>query len=112
MRKVCPKLRMNNSQVTSSKRARSAALRVMETQGSASGEDAGKADTRYDVRYEVQDRLLQLASEKRVPAMIDSGACGGKGSVRELNFTIIKGLVGDKCGEASWFVAGKLMMIS
>ena len=46
----CPKLRMNNSQVTSSKRTGSAAMRVMETQGSASVEDAGKADTRYDVR--------------------------------------------------------------
>ena len=32
---------------------------VMETQGSASGEDAGKVDTRYDVRIEVQDGLLQ-----------------------------------------------------
>ncbi|KAK3785125.1 hypothetical protein RRG08_021925 [Elysia crispata] len=96
MRKDCPKLRMNNSQVTSSKRAGSAAKRVMETQGSASGEDAGKADTRYDVRTEVQDGLLQLASGKRVPVMIDCGACGGKGSARELNLPIVKGLVGDK----------------
>ena len=96
MRKDCPKLRMNNSQVTSSKRAGSAAMRVMETQGSASGEDAGNADTRYDVRTEVQDGLLQLASGKRVPAMIDCGACGGKGSARELNLPIVKGLVGDK----------------
>ena len=46
MKKDCPKLRTNNSQVTSSKRAGSAAMQVMETQGSASGEDAGKADTR------------------------------------------------------------------
>ncbi|RUS70944.1 hypothetical protein EGW08_021289 [Elysia chlorotica] len=67
---------MNNSQITSSKRAGSAAMRGMETQESASGEDAGKADTRYDVRTEVQDGLLQLASGKRVPAMIDCGACG------------------------------------
>ena len=96
MRKDCPKLRMNNSQVTSSKRAGSAAMRVMETQGSASGEDAGKADTRYDVRTEVQDGLLQLASGKRVPSMTDCGACGGKGSVRELNLLIVKSLVGDK----------------
>ena len=71
-------------------------MRVMETQGSASREDAGKADTRYDVRTEVQDGLLQLASGKRVPAMIDCGACGGKGSARELNLPIVKGLVGDK----------------
>ena len=96
MRKDCPKLRMNNSQVTSSKRAGSAAMRVMETQGSASGEDAGKANTRYDVRTEVQDGLLQLASGKRVPAMINCRACGGKGSARELNLPIVKGLVGDK----------------
>ena len=96
MRKDCPKLRMNNSQVTSSKRAGSAAMRVMETQGSASGEDAGKADTRYGVRTEVQDGWLQLASGKKVPAMIDCGACGGKGSARELNLPIVKGLVGDK----------------
>ena len=98
MRKDCPKLRMNNSQVTASIRAGSAAMRVMETQGSASGEDAGKAGTRNDVRTEVQDRLLQLASGKRVPTMIDCGACGGKGSARELNLPIVKGLVGDKTG--------------
>ena len=96
MRKDCPKLRMNSSQASSSTRAGSAAMRVMETQGSASGEDAGKADTRYDVRTEVQDRLLQLASGKRVPAMINCGACGGKGPARELNLPIVKGLVGDK----------------
>ena len=71
-------------------------MRVMETQKSASGEDAGKADTRYDVRTEVQDGLLQLASGKRVPAMITCGACGGKGSAEQLNLPIVKGLVGDK----------------
>ena len=71
-------------------------MRVMETNGSASGDDAGKADTRYDVRTEVQDGLLQMASEKRVQAMINCGACGGKGSARELNLPIVKGLVGDK----------------
>ena len=71
-------------------------MRVMETQGSASREDAGKADTRYDVRTEVQDGLLQLASGKRVPAMIGCGAYGGKGSPSELNLPIAKGLVGDK----------------
>ena len=99
MRKDCPKLRMNNSQVTSSKRAGSAAMQVMETQGSASGEDAGKADTRYDIRTEVQDGLLQLGSGKRVPAMIDCVACSGKESARELNLPIVKGLVGDKTVE-------------
>ena len=70
-------------------------MRVMETQRSASGEDAGKADTRYDVRTKIKDRLLQLSSGKRVPTMIDCGACGGKGSARELNLAIVKGLAGD-----------------
>ena len=64
-------------------------MRVMEIQGSASGEDAGRADTRYNVRTEVQDRLLQLASGKIFPAMIDCGTCGGKGSARELNLSIV-----------------------
>ena len=54
MRKDCPKLRMNNSQVTSSKRAGLAAMQVMEAQRSVPGEDVGKADT------EVQDGLLQF----------------------------------------------------
>ena len=71
-------------------------MRVMETQGLASGEDAGKADTRYDVRTEVQDWLLQLASGKSVPAMIGCGACGGERSAWELNLPIVKGFVGDK----------------
>ena len=70
----------------------------MKTQGSVSGEDAGKADTSYDVRTEVQDGLLQLASGKRVPATIDCGACGGKGSARNLNLPIVKGLVGNVPG--------------
>ena len=96
MRKNCLKVRMNNSQVTQSKRAGLAAMRVIETQGSAVGEDAGKVDTRYDVRTEEQDGLVQLASGKRVPAMIDCEAFGGKGSARELNLPIVKGLVGDK----------------
>ena len=71
-------------------------MRVKETQGSASGEDAGNVDTRYDVRTEVQDGLLQLASGKRVPSKINCGACGGKESARELNLPTVKGLVGDK----------------
>ena len=90
MRKDCPKLRMNNSQVTSSKREGSAAMQVMETQ------DEGKADNRYDVRTEVKDGLLQSASGKRIPAMIDCGAYGGKRSARELNLPIVKGPLGDK----------------
>ena len=96
MRKDCLKLRLNSSQAMLSKKAGSAAMRIMETQGSASGDDAGKTDTRYDVRSETQDGLLQLARGKRVPAMIDCGACGGKESARELNLPIVKGLVGDK----------------
>ena len=71
-------------------------MRVMEAQGLASGEDVGKVDTMYDVRTEVQNVMLQLTSGKRVPAMIDCGACGGKKSARELNLPIVKGLVGDK----------------
>ena len=66
MREDSPKLRIISSQAVSSKRAGSAAMRVMEIQGSAPGEDAGKANARYDVRTEVQDGLLQLASGKRV----------------------------------------------
>ena len=71
-------------------------MRVIETRESASGEDAGKADSKYDVRTEVQDWLLQLASGKRVPAMIGCGSCGGEESARELNLPIVKDLVGDK----------------
>ena len=85
MRKKCQKLKQNSSKTTSCKKAGLEAKRVMETQRSASGGNAGKADTRYDVRTEVQDGLLQLASGKRVPAMIDCGALGGKRSARELN---------------------------
>ena len=47
----------------------------------------------YDVRTKVQDGLLQLASGKRVPAMIDCGAFGGKESARELNLPTVKSLV-------------------
>ena len=42
----------------SSKRAGSSAMWIIETQGSASGEDAEKADTRYDVSIEIQNVLL------------------------------------------------------
>ena len=63
-------------------------MRVMETQGSSSGKDVGKAETKYGVRTEVQDGWLQLASEKRVTAMINRGACGGKESAKELNLSI------------------------
>ena len=56
----------------------------------------GKADTRYDVRTEVQDGLLQLASGKRVPAMIDCRACGGKESASKLNLPTVRSLVGAK----------------
>ena len=42
----------------------------------------------------VQDGLLRLASAKRVPALIDCGAGGGKKSVEDLNLPVVKGLVG------------------
>ena len=80
LRKDFPKLRLNTSKATSSKVAGSVAMRVVETQKSAFGEDAGKADTSFVVRTEIQDGLLQLASGKRLPAVIDCGACGGKES--------------------------------
>ena len=52
-------------------------------------------DPGCDVRAEVQDGLLQLASGKQVPAMVDCGACGGKKSVEDLILPVVKGLVGD-----------------
>ena len=73
-----------------------AAVRVGETRDAASEGSAGVTDTGCDVRAEVQDGLLQLASGKQVPAMVDCGACGGKRSVEELDLTFVKGLVGDK----------------
>ena len=74
---------VDSNEAILSKRGGSVAMRVMETQGSDLREDAGKANTRYDIRTEVQDGLLQLASGKRVSAMIDCGACGEKGSARD-----------------------------
>ena len=35
-------------------------------------------------------------SGKQVPATVDSGACGGKKSVEDLNLPVVKSLVGDK----------------
>ena len=68
----------------------------METCDAAPEGSAGVTDTGCDVRAEVQDGLLQLASGKQVPAMVDCGACGGKKSVEDLNLPVVKGLVGDK----------------
>ena len=82
--------------MSSSMQAGSAAVRVVETRDAAPEGSAGVTDTGCDVRAEVQDGLLQLASGKRVPAMVDCGACGGKRSVEELNLPVVKGLVGDK----------------
>ena len=64
----------------------------------------------------MQDRLLQLASGKQVPAMVNCGACGGKKSVEDLNLlrdtgcediVVSRRLVGDnqltgKCCLIGW----------
>ena len=92
----CPRLKQEGSKVSAPKRAESAAVRVVETRDAAPEGSAGVTDTRCDVRAEVQDGLLQLASGKQVPAMVDCGACGGKKSVEDLNLPVVKGLVGDK----------------
>ena len=68
----------------------------MKTHGAAPEGDAGVTDTGCDVRAEVQDGLLQLASGKQVPVMVDCGASGGKKSVEDLNLTVAKGLDEDK----------------
>ena len=78
------------------KRVGLAAVQVVETRGAAPEGTAGVTDTRCDVRAEVQDGLLQLASGKQVPAMVDCGACGGKKSLEDLNLPVVKDLVGDK----------------
>ena len=96
VRRDCPRLKREGSKVSSPKRAGSAALRVVETRDAAPEESAGVTDTGCDVRAEVQDGLLQLASGKQVPAMVDCGACGGKKSAEDLNLPVVKGLVGDK----------------
>ena len=68
----------------------------METRDAAPEGSAGVTDTGCDVRAEVRDGLLQLASGKQVPAKVDCGACSGKKSVENLNLPVVKGLVGDK----------------
>ena len=68
----------------------------METRDAAKEGSAGVTDTVCDVRAEVQDGLLQLASGKQVPAMVDCGACGGKKSVEDLNLPVVNGFDGDK----------------
>ena len=68
----------------------------METRDAALEESAGVTDTRCDVRAEVKDGLLQLASGKQVPAMVDCRAYGGKKSVEDLNLPVVKSLDGDK----------------
>ena len=82
--------------MSSPKRAGSAAVRVVETRDAALEGSAGVTDTGCNVRAEVQDGLLQLASGKKVSAMVDCGACGGKKSVEDLNLPVVRGLVGDK----------------
>ena len=82
--------------MSSPKRAGSAPVWVVETRDAAPEGSAGVTDTGCDVRAEVQDGLLQLASGKQDPAMVDCGACGGKKSVEDLNLPVVKSLVGDK----------------
>ena len=96
IRRDCPRLKREGSRVSSPKRAESAAVRVVETRDAAPEGSAGVTDTGCDVRAEVQDGLLQLASGKQVPAMVDCGACNGKKSVEDRNLPVVKSLVGDK----------------
>ena len=87
--------------VSSPKRAGSAAVRVVEARDAAPEESAGVTDTGCDVRAKVQDGLLQMASGKQVPAMVDCEACNGKKSVEDLNLPVVKDLVGDKTANVS-----------
>ena len=96
VRRDCPRLKREGSKVSSPKRAGLAAVWVVETHDAAPEGSAGVTDTGHEVRGEVQDGLLQLASGKQVPAMVDCGACGGKKSAEDLNLPVVKGLVGDK----------------
>ena len=96
VRRDCPRLKQEDSKVSSPKRAGSAAVQVVETCDAAPEGSAGVMDTGCDVRAEVQDGFLQLASGKQVPAMVDCGACGGKKSLKDLNLPVVKGLAGDK----------------
>ena len=95
-RRDCPRLKREGSKVSSPKQTGSAAVRVVETRDAARKGSAGVTDTGCDVRAEVQDGLLQLASGKQVPAMVDCGACNGKKSVEDLKLPVVKDLVGDK----------------
>ena len=96
VRRDRPRHKREGSKVSLPKRAGSAAVRVVETRDAAPQGSAGVTDTGREVRGEVQDGLLQLASGKQVPAKVDCGACGGKKSVEGLNLPVVKGLVGDK----------------
>ena len=96
IRRDCLGLKQEGSKVSSPKRAGLAVVRVAETRDTAPEGSAGETDTRCDVRAGVQDGLLQLASGKQVPTMVDCGAIGGKKSMEDLNLPVVKGLVGDK----------------
>ena len=96
VRRDCPRLKRQGSKVSLPKRAGSAAIRVVETRDAAPEASAGVTDTGCNVRAEVKDGMLQLASGKQIPAMVDCGACGCKKSVEDLNLFVVKGLVGDK----------------
>ena len=60
----CPRLKWEGSKVSVPKRAGLAAVRVVETRDAAPEGSAGVMDTGCDIRAEVQDGLLQLASGK------------------------------------------------
>ena len=83
------RLKWEGSKVPSPKRAGSGAVRVVEIGDAAPEGSAGTTNTECDVRAEVQDGLLQLESEKQVPAMVDCGTCGGKKSVKDLNLPVV-----------------------
>ena len=96
IRRDCPRLKLEGSKVSVPKQAGSAPVRVGETRNAAPEGSAGVTDTGCDIRAEVQDGLLQLASGKQAPAMVDCGACGGRISVEDLNLPAVKGLAGEK----------------
>ena len=96
VRRDCPRLKGKGSKVSSPTRAGSAAVQIVEIRDAAPEGSAGVRDTGCDVRAEVQDGLLQLASGKQVPAMVECGACGGKKSVEDLKLPVVKGFGGDK----------------
>ena len=73
VRRDCPRLTREGIKVPLPKRAGSIAVRVVETDDAAPEGSAGVTDIGCDVRAEVQDGLLQLTCEKKVPATVECG---------------------------------------